>query len=169
MKEENVLFEGVAWINALYQLVVFFVLLMLLKKYAFGPIIAMMQKREEHIANQITTAEKNRKDSEKYLAEQKDAIQQARTEAQSIIANAKKLSEQQTEEMLTQAKAEAERVKEVALAEIKREKEQAVSALREQVASLSILVATKVIEKELDEKAQAKLIEDYLKEVGEEL
>ncbi len=169
MKEENVLFENIAWLNAVYQLFVFFILLVLLKKFAFGPIIGMMQKREEHIANQITSAEKNREEAEKYLVEQREAIQTARTEAQSIIANAKKISEQQTEEMMKSAKAEAERMKDIALAEIKREKEQAVSALREQVATLSVLVATKVIEKELDEKAQSKLIEDYLKEVGEEL
>lgn len=128
-----------------------------------------MQKREEHIAGQITSAEKNRKESEKYLAEQREEIQKARNEAQSIIANAKLLSEQQTEEMIKSAKVEAERVKESALAEIKREKEQAVSELREQVASLSVLIATKVIERELDEKEQAKFIEDTLKEVGGEL
>ncbi|MFN7252095.1 MAG: F0F1 ATP synthase subunit B [Anaerobacillus sp.] len=163
------MFTNIPWINAVYQLVVFLILLMLLKKFAFGPIIAMMQKREEHIANQITSAERNREEAEKYLVEQREEIQKARTEAQSIIANAKKLSEQQTEEMIKSAKVDTERMKEAALAEIKREKEQAVSALREQVASLSVLVATKVIEKELDEKAQSKLIEDYLKEVGEDL
>ncbi|WP_196121196.1 F0F1 ATP synthase subunit B [Anaerobacillus alkaliphilus] len=163
------MFENIAWLNAAYQLVVFFVLLVLLKKFAFGPIIGMMQKREEHIANQITSAEKNREEAEKYLVEQREAIQTARAEAQSILANAKKISEQQTEEAIKSAKAEAERMKDIALAEIKREKEQAVSALREQVATLSVLVATKVIEKELDEKAQSKLIEDYLKEVGEDL
>jgi F-type H+-transporting ATPase subunit b len=163
------LFTNIPWINAVYQLVVFLILLMLLKKFAFGPIIAMMQKREEHIANQITSAERNREEAEKYLVEQREEIQTARTEAQSIIANAKKLSEQQTEDMIKSAKVDTERMKEAALAEIKREKEQAVSALREQVASLSVLVATKVIEKELDEKAQSKLIEDYLKEVGEDL
>ena len=163
------MFENIPWINAIYQLVVFFILLMLLKKYAFGPIINMMQKREEHIANQITSAEKNREDAEKYLAEQREEIQKAREEAQSIVNNAKKLSEQQAEEMVNTAKQEAERMKEAALAEIKREKEQAVSALREQVASLSVLVATKVIEKELDENAQKQLIEETLKEVGEEL
>ena len=163
------MFENIVWLNAIYQLVVFFILLMLLKKYAFGPIINMMQKREEHIANQITSAEKNREESEKYLAEQREEIQKAREEAQSIVTNAKKLSEQQTEEMIQSAKLEAERMKESALTEIKREKEQAVSALREQVASLSVLVATKVIERELDETAQKKLIEEYLKEVGEDL
>ncbi|OIJ11746.1 ATP synthase F0 subunit B [Anaerobacillus alkalilacustris] len=163
------MFENIPWINAFYQLIVFFILLMLLKKYAFGPVIAMMQKREEHIANQISSAEKNREQAETYLAEQREEIKRAREEAQNIIANAKKISEQQTQEMIQAAKEESDRMKEIALAEIKREKEQAVSTLREQVASLSVLVATKVIERELDEKSQEKLIADYLKEVGEEL
>lgn len=163
------MFENIVWLNAGYQILIFFILLMLLKKYAFGPIISMMQKREEHIADQISSAEKNRKESEKYLIEQRQEIDKARIEAQSIIANAKTISEQQTEVMVKSARLEAERMKESALAEIKREKELAVSELREQVASLSVLIATKVIERELDEKQQAKFIEETLKEVGEGL
>ncbi|CAM5361852.1 ATP synthase F0F1 subunit B [Bacillus safensis FO-36b] [Bacillus safensis subsp. safensis] len=58
-------------------------------------------------------------------------------------------------------------MKKSARTEIVKEKEQAVAALREQVASLSVLIASKVIEKELDEQAQEKLIQEYLKEAGE--
>ena len=58
-------------------------------------------------------------------------------------------------------------MKESARSEIVKERDQAVTALREQVASLSVMIASKVIEKELDEQAQEKLIQDYLKEVGE--
>lgn len=58
-------------------------------------------------------------------------------------------------------------MKESARTEIVKEKEQAVAALREQVASLSVLIASKVIERELDEQAQEKLIQEYLKEAGE--
>lgn len=65
------------------------------------------------------------------------------------------------------AREESERLKEAARTEIVKEKEQAVAALREQVASLSVMIASKVIEKELDEQAQDQLIQDYLKEVGE--
>lgn len=162
-------FAHIAWGDALYTLFTFIILLLLLRKFAWGPIMAMMKQREEHIANEIDTAERNRKEAEKYLEQQKAEVQKAREEAQAIIENAKKLSEKQGEEIVAKAKEEAERVKNTALAEIQREKEQAVTALREQVASLSVLIATKVIEKELDEKAQEKLIQDYLKEVGEKL
>lgn len=162
-------FAHVAWGDTLYTLMTFIILLMLLKKFAWGPIMDMMKQREEHIANEIDTAEKNRKEAEKYLDDQRAEIQKARVEAQVIVENARKLSEKQGEEIVAKAKGEAERVTQSALAEIQREKEQAVTALRAQVASLSVLIATKIIEKELDEKEQEKLIQDYLKEVGEEL
>ncbi|MDG5787311.1 F0F1 ATP synthase subunit B [Evansella sp. AB-P1] len=161
--------QDIAWINAGYQLLAFLFLMFLLKKFALGPIINMMEKRENHIADQIASAEKNRKEAEKYLAEQREAIQDARREAKEIIENTTKLSQQQAEEVIADARKEADRLKRSALAEINQEKEQAISALREQVSTLSILVATKVIEKELDEKEQDKLIQETLKEVGEEL
>lgn len=156
-------------LDAVYQLVGFFVLLLLLKKFALGPVMDMMQKREKHVADQISQAEKNREESEKFLAEQREAIQAARREAREIVENTKKSSEQQAEEIIANAKKEAERMKEIALAEINQEKESAISALREQVSTLSVLVASKVIEKELDEKEQEKLISETLKEVGEDL
>lgn len=94
-------------------------------------------------------------------------LKEAKQESQSLIENAKKLGEKQKEDIIQVARAESERLKEAARTEIVKEKEQAVSALREQVASLSVLIASKVIEKELDEQAQEQLIQDYLKEVGE--
>ncbi|MCE7792472.1 F0F1 ATP synthase subunit B [Salipaludibacillus sp. CUR1] len=159
----------IEWINAIYQILAFGVLLLLLKKFAFGPIMDMMEKREQHVADQISSAEKNREESEKFLAEQREAIQEARQEAKEIVENSKKMSDQQAEDVLENARKEAERMKQNALAEINTEKEQAISALREQVSTLSVLVASKVIEKELDEKEQEKLIQGTLKEVGEDL
>jgi F-type H+-transporting ATPase subunit b len=156
----------IEWINAAYQLVAFLVLLLLLKKFAFGPIMDMMEKRENHVADQIASAEKNRKDAEKYLAEQREAIQAARQEAKEIVENSKTMSDQQAKDVLTEARNEAERMKKTAISEINTEKEQAISALREQVSTLSVLVASKVIEKELDEKEQERLIQETLREVG---
>lgn len=168
-KEADLLIQEFTWVDALYQLAAFFVLLYLLKKFAFGPVMNMMEKREKHIADQISSAEKNREEAEKYLAEQRDAIQGARNEALEIVENAKTMGDQQAKETLESARREAERLKQTALAEINTEKEQAVAALREQVSTLSVLVASKVIEKELNEQEQEKLIQDTLREVGQDL
>lgn len=150
------------------QLFIFIVLLALLRMYAWNPLMNVMKQREEHIASEIETAEKNREEAERYLAESKEELRKTREEAQAIIENAKQLSEKQGKEIVAKAKEEAERIKKEALAEIEREKEEAINSLKEQVASLSVMIAAKVIEKELDEKAQEELIRDYLKEVGEQ-
>lgn len=150
------------------QLIIFLVLLALLRAYAWNPLMNMMKKREEQIADEIETAEKNRAEAERYLAEQQSELKKTREEAQAMINNAKELGENQAKEIIENAKAEAERIKKEAVAEIEREKEAAINSLKEQVASLSVMIASKVIEKELDEKGQEELINDYLKEVGEE-
>ena len=150
----------------LVQLVSFGILLLLLKKYAFGPLVNMMAKRQEGIRNDIELAEKNRKEAEQYLKEQQEAIQKARLEAHQMIENAKATSVAQAEEILSSAKSEAERLKDQAVREIQLEKDQAVAALREQIGSLSVLLASKIIEKELDMKTQSDLIDQFMKEVG---
>ncbi|ARK32746.1 F0F1 ATP synthase subunit B [Halalkalibacter krulwichiae] len=157
------------WGSILYQLVAFLTLLFFLNKFALKPLLGVMEKREQIVNENLDSAEKNRKEAEEFIVQQRKELEKARVEAQEIIQQAKKLSEQQGQEILEQARENAERVKDSALAEIQREKEQAVQALREQVASLSVLIAAKVIEKELDEKAQEALVQDYLKEVGDKL
>ncbi len=153
--------------DMLYQLLAFIVLLFLLRKYAWGPLMGIMKKREEHITNEINEAETSRKEAQAYLDEQTEALKEARKEAQALIESAKKQGEQQGEGILQAAREEAVRMKEAALSEIEREKEQAVQTLRNEVATLSVQIASKVIVKELDEKSQEKLVDDYLKEVGE--
>ncbi|WP_054705528.1 F0F1 ATP synthase subunit B [Bacillus sp. JCM 19041] len=157
------------WGTALYQLAAFAVLLFLLSRFALKPLLGVMQKRQDMINEQIDSAERNRKEAEKMIEEQREEMKAARVEARELVENAKKAGEQQGQEIVRASKEEAARVHQQALAEIQNEKEQAVAALREQVASLSVLIAQKVIEKELDASEQDKLVQEYLKQAGEEL
>lgn len=159
--------HGISGGTIIYQLLMFIILLALLRKFAWQPLMNIMKQREEHIANEIDQAEKCRQEAEKLLAEQRELMKQSRQEAQALIENARKFAEEQKEQIVASARAEAERVKETAKQEIEREKEQAMAALREQVASLSVFIASKVIEKELTEQDQRKLIEAYIKDVQE--
>ena len=127
----------------------------------------MMKQREEFVANEIESAEKSRQEAAKYLEEQRVLLKEARTEAQELIENAKKQADIQREDIIVSARSEAGRLKESAKLEIEQQKENAVAAIKEQVASLSVLIASKVIEKELSEKDQQKFINDYIQEVGE--
>ncbi len=166
--EGLVLGAGFPVIDVLYQLVAFLILMWLLKKYAWGPLVRVMKQREDHIAGEIDAAEKAKREANKLLQEQQKLLKEARQESQQFIENAKKQGEAQKEEIIQAAKQEAERMKEAARMEIQQEKEQAVAALKEQVASLSVLIASKVIEKELSEKDHKALIEETIKKAGEE-
>jgi F-type H+-transporting ATPase subunit b len=153
--------------DIVFQLIMFIILLALLKKFAWGPLMGIMKQREEHISGEINAAEQSRKETSKLLEEQRELLKQARGEAQQLIENAKKQGDVQREEIIIAARAESERVKESAKREIEQQKEQAMAAIRDQVASLSVLIASKVIEKELSAADQEKLINEYINEAGE--
>ncbi|WP_413305257.1 F0F1 ATP synthase subunit B [Bacillus sp. 1P10SD] len=163
--------EGGSHINLgdiFFQLLMFIILLALLKKFAWGPLMGIMKEREAHIVNEINAAENSRLEAKKLLEEQRSLLKEARTEAQNLMENARKQGDIQREEIVVAARTEAERIKEAAKLEIEQQKEKAVAAIREQVASLSVLIASKVIEKELTAADQEQLISEYIKEAGEE-
>lgn len=147
----------------------FFILLMyLVSKFAWGPVMNMMQKREEYVAGEIEAAEKSRAEAEKASKEAVEQLRQTRQEAQQIIEDAKNAGMKQEQDIVASARKEADRIKLAAQEEIQNEKEKAIQALQDQVASLSVLIASKVIEKEISAQDQDKLIEEYIKQVGEE-
>jgi F-type H+-transporting ATPase subunit b len=154
--------------DIIFQLVMFVILLALLKKFAWRPLMGIMKQREELISSEINAAEESGKEAKKLLEEQRALLKEARSEAQVLIENAKKQGDVQREEIIGVARSEAERIKEAAKLEIDQQKEKAVAAIREQVASLSVLIASKVIEKELSAGDQDQLINEYIKEAGEQ-
>lgn len=145
----------------------FILLLILLKKVAWGPLMGIMQQREELIASEIEAAENSRQESARLLEEQRDLLKEARTEALAIVENAKKQGEASREEIITTARSEAARLKESAIREIDTEKERAIAAVREEVVSLSVLAASKVLEKEVSEEDNRALIEATIAKAGE--
>jgi F-type H+-transporting ATPase subunit b len=154
------------WSTFGIQIVAFLILYLLLQKYAFGPLFGMMEKRRKLVLDQVQSAETNRKQSEQLLEEQKLALQQARKEAYDIIEQAKQVSSKQADDILAAARVESTRVKEEALKDIENEKNNAIAALRSQVGAMSVMIASKIIEKQIDEKSQQELVEHYLQEVG---
>jgi F-type H+-transporting ATPase subunit b len=153
----------------IFQLVCFLILMAIVAKFGMRPMMQVMKKRQDYIDTEITAAEKARERSEEALEKQKKALEEARDEAYQIIERAKKQSETQGEKILAEAKEQAERTLEEARAEIEREREKAVAALRKQTAELSVMLASKIIEKELDQEQQAKEIDEFLKQAGDRL
>lgn len=152
----------------IYAFIAFAILYWLLNKYAFGPLLGMMEKRREHVLGEMESAEQSRKEAQQYLEEQRQALEDARKEAQSIIEQSHKVSSKQAEEIVEKAGLEAARMKEDMLKELENEKNKAVSALRSQVSAMSVMIASKIIEKQVDEKSQQELVEKYLQKVGDD-
>lgn len=153
--------------DILATLIVFLVLMALLKKFAWGPLMGIMQQREELVASEIDAAEKARKESHQLLEEQKALLKEARTEAATIVEAAKKQGELQREEIVTAARNEAIRLKDSAVREIETEKEKAIAAVRQEVVSLSVLAASKVLSKEISEDDNRALIQETIAKAGE--
>lgn len=154
--------------DMLVQLSFFIVLLALLKKFAWGPLMNKMQEREEYVAGEIEAAEKSRLEAEKASNDAAAQLNQVREEAQKLIEDAKAAGAKQEQDIVESARKEADRLIQAAQADIQNEKEKALQALQDKVASLSVLIASKVIEKEISAQDQEQLINDYIKEVGEE-
>ncbi|MNI14815.1 ATP synthase subunit b [compost metagenome] len=157
---------GWHWESFVFAIIAFVILYLLLNKYAFGPLFGIMEERKRMITDQIQSTEQNRLQSEKFLAEQKQAMQDVRKEASEIIEQARTISSKQGDEIIQQAKDEAVRLKDGAVKDIENEKNKAITALRSEVSAMSVKIASKIIEKQIDEKSQEQLVESYLKEVG---
>ena len=153
--------------DAFATLAIFIGLMLLLKKFAWGPLMGIMREREELVASGIDAAEKAKKETQALLEEQKSLLKEARTEAQSIIEGAKKQGEATREEIVVAARAEANRLKESAVRDIEAEKEKAIAAVREEVVSLSVLAASKVLGKEISEADNSALIKETIAKAGE--
>ncbi|MBW4839865.1 MAG: F0F1 ATP synthase subunit B [Paenibacillaceae bacterium] len=157
----------IVWENTVIALIAIGILYFLLNKYAFGPLLSVMEKRRELVQQQLSEASQTREQATAFVEEQKAALQQARKEAYDIIEQSKQTSSKQAAQMLDQAKDEATRLKEEAVRDIQNEKNRAVEQLRSEVGAVSVKIASKLIEKEVSEEGvQGELVDKYLKEVG---
>ena len=145
----------------------FLLLVFLLSKLAWKPLMKMMEERRTNIESMLAQAENERQQAEKIKREYQEEMQKARHEAQEVIAKATKVSEIRAKEILAASHEEAEKIKKSALVDIERERDRAVTEVRAQVADLSVLVAEKIIRQKLDMKGQGDLIEQFIQEVGE--
>ncbi|WP_239615794.1 F0F1 ATP synthase subunit B [Cohnella mopanensis] len=157
---------SITWSNFFIQLVSFAILFWLLSRFAFKPLFGVMEKRRQLVQEQMDNAQTNRADAERLIEEQKQALQQARKEAHDIIEQARTTGSRQADEIVQAARNESNRIKDEAVREIEAEKNKAVAALKAQVSGLSVLIASKIIEKQVDEQSQKQLVDQYLQNVG---
>ncbi len=151
----------------LAQIVDFIILLIFLRLVVYKPLSRLLNQRSENIEKNIAVAEQERQQAEQLKAGYEAEMRRARGQAQDIIQKAAKAGEEQAAEIIESAKNEALRLKESALAEIQHEKQKAVTELRDQVASLSIMVAGKIIDQKITDDIQHGMVQEFIKEAGD--
>jgi len=148
-----------------WTLIIFVILAFVLTKFAFGPITKSVEARERALEDAITSAQRDREEAARLLAEHRAALDASRGEAQKLIADARVAAERVRAELVEQAHAEQASMLERARQEIESEKARAVADLRREAVDLAIAGAGKVIERNLDQASNRQLVESFLASV----
>jgi F-type H+-transporting ATPase subunit b len=149
-----------------WQTLLFVALLLLLKKFAWKPILDAVNERETSIKESLSAAEKARDDMEAVQADNKRILKEARSERDALLAEAKTESIKIVNQAKEDAKAEADKITAQAQETIQNEKKAAINELKSLVASLSVDIAAKVLQTELkDQAAQEKFVSELVKEI----
>jgi F-type H+-transporting ATPase subunit b len=151
----------------IWTLISFFILLVLLKKVAYPQILKAMKNREDTIRQQLEEAQKTKKEAETFLEDYKRQLAEARSEAQKVISEGKELGENMRKEIIQKAQEESNQIVKRAQEEIELQKQKALLELQEKIADLSIMAASKVINKSLNPEDHRRLVEEYISKVGE--
>ena len=147
----------------IWTFITFIALMFVLGKFAWKPLLEALRKREEHVRTSIERAELARQDAERILEENRKQLANAEREAQRILTEGRALGDMLKNEIVEQANQQSRRMVDQAKQEIDRDKEAALSQLRNEVASLAISAAEKILDETLDEQKQRKLVDTYLK------
>jgi F-type H+-transporting ATPase subunit b len=161
--------EALFQIN-LFQVIIaaanFVVFLAIIWKFAFTPVSKMLADRKARIEEGLRDAEQARRDRESAESERVAALQEARREANEILARAQKVAQETRDADIAATKADLERLRERASAEIESEKQRAIADLRTEVADLAIEAASKVVGESLNGERERRLVAEFLAEAS---
>ena len=149
----------------IWTIICFLVVLVVLKKYAFGPIQQMIDTRRESIQQAIAEADNAREEARNLLEEHRKLIGQAKSEAEDILSEARRLAEAQRDRVKQETEEDRQGRLEETRRQIDQATAQALGQIREEVGKLSLLAAEKITRKSLDEKDQQRLIDEALAEI----
>ncbi len=154
---------GIDWKLLVAQIINFLILLFVLYKFAYGPILAILEKRQKKIEKGLKDAEVAGKKLEESEEKQKEILKKARTEAKDIVDKAHKQAEKSKSEIAAEAKGQAEKIIAGAKIEIEQEKQKTIAEIKAEIGGLVVAATEKVIEEKIDEKKDKELIERAIK------
>jgi len=141
---------------------IFIALFFVLKKYAWPAIVEATEERERKIAHQLEEAERMHAESQAALGEHKRLLAGAKEDAHALINEAKTVAEKEREALLAKTRQEQEQILERAKRELEAEREKAITELRREAVDLSLAAASRLIDANLDDAANRKLVVEYL-------
>jgi F-type H+-transporting ATPase subunit b len=150
----------------IWTLVTFGILVLILAKVAWKPILKSLKEREGFIKDSLEKADNARKDAEKMISDNKVSILKAEEEAHKIVEQSRELAEKLKSQILEQSKTEAKKMIESASLEIQRKNAEAFNKLKEQVADIAVSAAEKIIKETLDKEKQINLVGKYIDELS---
>ena len=149
----------------IWTIITFLLLCFVLAKFAWKPLIKMLDDRENMIRRSLQDAEKAKLELESLNQESEAITAKARSEAQSILAQSKSVAEKVKEDTISKAKEQAIKIRDDAKKQILVEKDKAIADIKQEVVNLTLLVAEKLINKNLNDADNKLLIEESLKKV----
>jgi F-type H+-transporting ATPase subunit b len=151
-----------------WELISFGILFFVLYKYAFPPILELLETRERKIRESLEQAERHRLEAERRLQEYEARMALASREAEGILAQAKDRAQRTLEENEQRLIVEADRIKADAMKEIEQERRRAVQDIRRQTTDLALLIAEKVVERSLNDTDHRRLADEALEAVAQQ-
>ena len=147
----------------IWTILTFLILFFVLAKFAWKPLLAALESRENTIKSSLEDAEKAKTELERLNADSEEIIAKARSEAQTIRVEAKSAAEKIKADVMVQAGEDAKKIRDEAEKQIQVEKDKAINEIRQEVVNLTMTVAEKVIKKNLSKEDNQSLIEDSSK------
>ena len=145
--------------------VVFVLFAWVLGKFAWGPLLKIVDEREKTIREQVDSAQLAAAEAKDLLAQHQELLRGAGREREEILQKAVKEAEQVRTDLMAKARADADQAVARAREQMQREKDQAIAELRAQVADIAVEAASRIVKSSLTEEAQRKLVDDYIKEL----
>jgi F-type H+-transporting ATPase subunit b len=151
--------------NAIWTLLIFVIVVIVLGKFAWGPILALLQQREQFIHSALFDAKHDREEAEARLKDYAAKLQSAQVEAMTIIDQARRDAERLREELHQRAKTEADALVGNAQRQIQLETTRALQQIRHEAVDLSVAIASKLLQRNITKEDNDKLIDEALRQI----
>ncbi len=148
------------------QILNLFIQVYLIKKFLFKPINEILEKRKNLADKEIREAREAKDEADSLKVQYESSLTNAHAEAAQIVSDAQKEAQSKADTLVHEAEAEAQSIKARAAADIEQEKKKAINEAKDEIGSLAMEIAGKVVEKEISESDHKKLIEDFISKVG---